>query len=96
MAKSGQPDTEKLKPAAPNENAPAEDTLYDATTLALMRRVIEAAWTEAQKSFGASASDRTEVRVAMAERIIEAIEAGVVDEERLLRAALSYKHAEKD
>ena len=59
-----------------------------------MNRVLEAAWVGVQEVYGASASDRSEVRISMVERIIEAIEAGVVDEEGLLRAALSYKQGD--
>ena len=95
MANSGQPDAERLKAAA-SDSEPSDDNLYDPTTLALMSRVLEAAWTAAQEFYGASASDRSEVRVAMVERIIEAIEAGVVDEEGLLRAALSYRQGDID
>ena len=84
MAVSGQPDSERL------------NNLYDPTTLVLMSRVLEAAWTSAQEFLGASASDRSEVRVVMMERIIEAIEAGLFDEESLLRAALSYKQGDTD
>ena len=93
MAISDKLDSEKPK-VAPSDSEPSEDNLYDPTTLALMSRVLEAAWTAAQEFYGASASDRSEVRVSMMERIIEAIEAGVVDEEGLLRAALSYKQGD--
>ena len=93
MANSGHLDPDKLK-AATSESEPSDDNFYDPTTLALMSRVLEAAWTSAQEFYGASASDRSEVRVSMAERIIEAIEGGVTDEEGLLRAALSYKQGD--
>jgi len=85
MAISDKLDQERL---SPGDSEPSDDNLYD---LALMSRVLEAAWTAAQEHYGASASDRSAIRVSMMERIIEAIEAGVRDEEGLLRAALSYK-----
>ena len=95
MAISGQPDSERLKEAA-SDSEPSDGNLYDLTTLDLMSRVLEAAWTAAQEFYGAPESDRSEVRVSMVERIIEAIEAGVLDEEGLLRAALSYKQGDID
>ena len=93
MAISDKLDHERL---SPGDSEPSDDNLYDPTTLALMSRVLEAAWTSAQEFYGASASDRSAIRVSMMERIIEAIEAGVVDEEGLLRAALSYKGGDID
>ena len=85
MAISDKLDQERL---SPGDSEPSGGNLND---LALMSRVLEAAWTSAQEFYGASASDRSTIRVSMMERIIEAIEAGVRDEEGLLRAALSYK-----
>ena len=70
MAISDKLDQERL---SPGDSEPSDDNLYD---LALMSRVLEAAWTAAQEHYGASASDRSAIRVSMMERIIEAIEAG--------------------
>ena len=89
---------DKLDPEKPppSDSEPSSDNLYGPTTLALMSRVLEAAWVSAQNFYGATASDRSEVRLVMMERIIDAIEAGVIDEEGLLRAALSYKLDDTD
>ena len=95
MANSGQSDPEMPKAAA-SDSEPSSDDLYGPTTMALMSRVLEAAWGTAQNFYGASASDRSEVRLVMMERIIDAIEAGVIDEEGLLRAALSYRLDDTD
>jgi hypothetical protein len=94
MANSGHFDSGQHK-VEPSGSQPL-DGFFNPITLALMSSVLEAAWTAAQEFYGASASDRSEVRVFMVERIIEAIEAGVVDEEGLLRAALSYKQGDTD
>ena len=93
MAISDKLDPERLPPS---DSESSGDNLYDSTTFALMSRVLEAAWVSAQDFYGATASDRSEVRVVMMERIIDAIEAGVLDEEGLLRAALSYKQGDMD
>ena len=73
-------------------NQPPDRDLFNPETLALMSRVLDAAWTEAQEFYGATPTDRSVVRAAMAQGIIEAIEAGVTDEEGLRRAALDYRH----
>ena len=90
MANSTQPDSKRVKTAI-GDSQHEDDNLYDPPTLARMSRVLEAAWTEAQEFYGAPSSERSVVRIAMAERIIEAIEAGVQDEESLKRAALTYR-----
>ena len=95
MANSTQPDSKRVQTAI-SDSQHEDDNLYDPPTLARMSRVLEAAWTEAQEFYGASATDRSEMRVSMAERIIEALEAGVNDEESLMRAALAYKHGDID
>ena len=95
MAKSGHLDHEALKTAA-TEGEHEHDNLYDPPMLARMSRVLDAAWTEAQDFYGASSSDASVIRIAMAERIIEAIEAGVQDEESLKRAALTYRLDDTD
>ena len=63
--------------------------LFNEDTLALMSRVLNDAWTEAQSSYAGSLEDRSFIRAAMAQKIIEAIEAGETDAENLKRAALS-------
>ena len=63
--------------------------LFKPQTLALMTRVLEAAWKEAQMSCGGSAKDRSIIRASLARGIIEAIEAGETDADRLRQAALS-------
>ena len=75
---------------------PADENVFDPATLALMSRVLDAAWTSAQEFHGAATSDRTAIRACMAEAIIEAIEAGVDDEEGLLRAAFAYRQDNTD
>jgi hypothetical protein len=90
MANSGHLDPERLKTAA-SDSQPSEDNLYNPTTLALMTRVLDGAWTEAQAFYVDSAIDRSVIRASMAQRIIEAIEAGVTDEDSLRRAALAFR-----
>lgn len=72
---------------------PPDDDLYNPATLALMTRVLDAAWIEAQ-TFGPG--DRSVIRASMARGIIEAIEAGVTDADDLRRAALSAMHRDID
>jgi hypothetical protein len=55
-----------------------------------LTQVLDAAWMEAQASYGASPTDRSVIRASMAERIIEALEAGVQDEKSIKRAALAH------
>ena len=93
MAVSDKLDPEKVEAS---DSQHEHGNLYAPPMLARMRRVLEAAWTEAQESYGAASSDRSVVRIAMAERIIEAIEAGVQDEESLKRAALTYRLDDTD
>ena len=88
------PDSKRAK--TPISDSQHEDNnLYDPLTLARMSRVLEVAWKEAQEFYGVPSADRS-VRIAMAARIIEAIEAGVRDEESLKRAALTYRLDDTD
>ena len=71
---------------------PPDRDLFNPETLALMTRVLDAAWKEAQMLCGDSAKDRCIIRASMARGIIEAIEAGATDADGLMQAALSELH----
>jgi hypothetical protein len=70
--------------------------LFNPAMLALMSRVLDEAWAKAQPFFAGPAIDQSVVRASMAERIIQAIEAGVTDADGLKRAALSAMQEAND
>jgi hypothetical protein len=71
---------------------PGERDLFNSKMLALMTRVLDAAWIKAQLLCGDKTRDRSIIRASMARGIIEAIESGVTDADSLVRAALSELH----
>ena len=64
------------------------DGVFDAETLAMMHRVLDAAWCEFEES-GRVVTDPLAVRMLMAKRIMAEVQRGEVDPERLKVLALN-------